>query len=59
MRENEVAHSMLQSEVERSSLTLENQIAAHSMHGWSLLAGQSFFSGFYDVAKVAIIQKII
>jgi len=59
MRENEVAHSMLQSEVERSSLTLENQIAAHSMHGCSLLAGQSFISGFYDVAKVAIIEKII
>jgi hypothetical protein len=56
MRENEVAHSMLQSEFERSSLTLDNQIAAHSMHGWSLLAGQSFFSGFYDVAKVAIIH---
>jgi hypothetical protein len=59
MRENEVAHSMLQSEVERSSLTLENQIAAHLMHGCSPLAGQSFFSGFYDVAKVAIIHKII
>jgi formate hydrogenlyase subunit 4 len=29
------------------------------MHGCSLLEGQSFISGFYDVAKVAIIEKII